>query len=107
MSAGLCGLRLLPRMPVMERIGASSYVIYLYHPLFVAAVFAGLGVLPALPTTLLFAVAAAAGLAGPIVMELVAARSSARQAPARGPGRQSPPPAPTDGEGRAATLRVA
>ena len=69
MSAGLCGLRFLPRMPLMERIGGSSYVIYLYHPLFVAAVLAGLGVLPALPMILLFAAAAAAGLAGPMVME--------------------------------------
>jgi peptidoglycan/LPS O-acetylase OafA/YrhL len=86
MSAGLCGLRFLPRMPVMERIGASSYVIYLYHPLFVAAVFAGLG--------------RAAGPAhGPAVRGGGRGRpggadgdgacgraGSARRAPARGPG---------------------
>ena len=107
MSAGLCGLRFLPRMPLMERIGASSYVIYLYHPLFVAAVFAGLGVLPALPTVLLFAAAAAAGLAGPMVMELVAARVPLGGLLLEGRGRQSPPPAPADGEEREATLRVA
>ena len=91
----------------MERIGASSYVIYLYHPLFVAAVFAGLGVLPALPTILLFAAAAAAGLAGPMVMELVAARVPLGGLLLEGRGRQSPPPAPADGEEREATLRVA
>ncbi len=74
MSAGLCGLRLLPRVPVLERIGASSYVIYLYHPLFASAVLIGLGALHAVPTSLLFLGAAAAGIAGPMVIELVAAR---------------------------------
>ena len=107
MSAGLCGLRFLPHMPLMEGIGASSYIIYLYHPLFVAAVFAALGVLPALPTILLFAAAAAAGLAGPMVMELVAARIPLGGLLLEGRGRQAPPPTLADGEERAATLRVA
>ena len=75
MSAGLCGLRLLPRVPVLERIGASSYVIYLYHPLFAAAVLSGIGALYAFPTGLLFVAAGVAGIAGPMVMELAAARS--------------------------------
>jgi peptidoglycan/LPS O-acetylase OafA/YrhL len=107
MSAGLCGLRLLVRIPVMERIGASSYAIYLYHPLFVTAVFAGLGVLQVLPTVLLFAAAAAAGIAGPMVMELVAARVPLGGLLLEGRGRQSPPPEPADGGEREVTLRVA
>jgi glucan biosynthesis protein C len=74
MSAGLCGVRLMGRMSFIERIGASSYVIYLYHPLFAAAVLLGIRGLQGLPTGLLFTGAAAAGIAGPMVMELVAAR---------------------------------
>jgi len=74
MSAALCGLRLVPRVPLLERIGASSYVIYLYHPLFAAAVISGLGAL-ALPAGLLFVGAGIAGIAGPMAMELVAARA--------------------------------
>lgn len=107
MSAGLCGLRFLVRIPLMERIGASSYAIYLYHPLFVAAALAGLGALPALPTILLFAAAAAAGIAGPMVLELVAARVPLGGLLLEGRGRQSPQSAPADGEGREPTLRVA
>ena len=74
MSAALCGLRLVPRVPVLERIGASSYVIYLYHPLFAAAVISVIGALLALPTSLLFVGAGIAGIAGPMAMELAAAR---------------------------------
>ena len=73
MSASLCALQLLPRMRMMEQIGGSSYPIYLYHPLFVAAVVAGAGALLTLPTSVLFVVAGAAGIAGPMVM-VVAAR---------------------------------
>jgi peptidoglycan/LPS O-acetylase OafA/YrhL len=71
-AAGLCALQLLPRMRVMERIGGSSYTIYLYHPLFVAAVlfFAGGHVTTARGLT--FLLAATAGIAGPMAMVLLA-----------------------------------
>jgi glucan biosynthesis protein C len=69
-SASLCALEMLPRVSILERIGASSYPIYLYHPLFVAAVLAAAH--PAAPTSLLFLAAGAAGVAGPMLMERVA-----------------------------------
>jgi peptidoglycan/LPS O-acetylase OafA/YrhL len=72
MSASLCALQLLPRVRLMEQIGVSSYPIYLYHPLFVAAVISGVGALLTLPTGLLFVGAGAAGIVGPMVMELAA-----------------------------------
>jgi peptidoglycan/LPS O-acetylase OafA/YrhL len=71
MSASLCALEMLPRVSVLERIGASSYSIYLYHPVFVAAVLVLAVALPAAPTSLLFLAAAAAGVAGPMLMERV------------------------------------
>jgi peptidoglycan/LPS O-acetylase OafA/YrhL len=71
-SASLCALQRLPRVPVMETIGGSSYAIYLYHPLFVAAILLVAGSRLSIPTGLLFLVAAAAGIAGPMVMERVA-----------------------------------
>lgn len=74
MSAGLCALQLLPRMRLMEQIGGFSYPIYLYHPIFVAAVITGAGALPTLPMNLLFVVAGAAGIAGPMLMRLAARR---------------------------------
>ena len=74
MSAGLCALQLLPRVRWMEQIGGFSYPIYLYHPLFVATVITGAGALLTVPTGLLFVVAGAAGIAGPMVMRLVARR---------------------------------
>jgi glucans biosynthesis protein C len=72
MSASLCALQLLPRVRLMEQIGRSSYPIYLYHPLFVGGVISGAGALLTLPTSLLFVGAGAAGIVGPMVMELAA-----------------------------------
>jgi glucan biosynthesis protein C len=72
MSASLCALEMLPRVSVLERIGASSYPIYLYHSLFIATVLVLAVAYPAAPTGLLFLAAAAAGVAGPMVMERVA-----------------------------------
>jgi peptidoglycan/LPS O-acetylase OafA/YrhL len=69
LSASLGALQLLPRLRYMEEIGGSSYAIYLYHPLFVAAVLYLTGGGVSTPTALLFVVAAAAGLVGPILME--------------------------------------
>jgi glucan biosynthesis protein C len=74
MSAGLCALQLLPRVRLMERIGGSSYPIYLYHPIFVTGVVTGAGALLTLPTILLFVVAGAAGIVGPMLMRLAARR---------------------------------
>jgi peptidoglycan/LPS O-acetylase OafA/YrhL len=71
-SASLCALHCLPRIRLLERIGGSSYPIYLYHPLFVAPVIAVAGGLVMLPSSLLFGLAWAAGLAGPMVMERAA-----------------------------------
>lgn len=74
MSTGLCALQLLPRVRLMERIGGSSYPIYLYHPIFVTGVVTAAGALLTLPTILLFVVAGAAGIVGPILMRLAARR---------------------------------
>jgi hypothetical protein len=77
MSASLCALQLLPRMRLMERIGGSSYAIYLYHPLFVAAVLAVAQA--AAPKSLLFVLAGLAGVTGPMLMEWVARHIPAGQ----------------------------
>jgi peptidoglycan/LPS O-acetylase OafA/YrhL len=69
MSAGLCALQLVPTVRVMEKIGGASYPIYLYHPLFVAAVIAAAGSLRPLPIGLLFVIAAIAGIAGPMALQ--------------------------------------
>ena len=74
MSAGLCGLQLVPRMRLMEYIGGSSYPIYLYHPLFVATILFVAGALVAAPTSLVFVAAVAAGVAGPMLMQRLAAQ---------------------------------
>jgi peptidoglycan/LPS O-acetylase OafA/YrhL len=72
MSAGLCALEMMPRVSVLERIGASSYPIYLYHSLFIATVLVLAVARPAVPASLLFLAAGAAGVAGPMLMERVA-----------------------------------
>ena len=74
MSASLSALQLLPRMRLMEHIGGSSYTIYLYHPVFVAAALTGIGSRFPLPTSLLFVGAGAVGIVGPILLEQAAAR---------------------------------
>jgi glucans biosynthesis protein C len=71
-SAGLGALQLLPRARVMERIGGSSYAIYLYHPVFVAAALFAIGAHVAGARGLSFIVAAIAGIAGPMLMREVA-----------------------------------
>src|SRR6185503_1782951 len=74
MSASLSALQLLPRMRLMEQIGGSSYTIYLYHPVFVAAALTGIGNRFPLPTGLLFAIAGTVGIVGPMLLERGAAR---------------------------------
>jgi peptidoglycan/LPS O-acetylase OafA/YrhL len=71
-AAGLCALQLLPRMRAMERIGGSSYTIYLYHPVFIAAVLFAAGVHATAARGLTFMLAAMAGIAGPMVMVVLA-----------------------------------
>jgi peptidoglycan/LPS O-acetylase OafA/YrhL len=71
-SAGLCALQLLPRARLLERIGGSSYAIYLYHPLFVAAVLFAAGAHAMAARGLTFVTAAAAGVLGPMLMVLAA-----------------------------------
>jgi len=71
-SAGLAALQLLPRARLMERIGGSSYAIYLYHPLFVAAVLFAVGAHANGARGLTFLVAACAGVTGPMLMSQVA-----------------------------------
>ncbi len=72
MSASLCALGLLPRVRVLTWIAESSYPIYLYHPLFIATVLLLGAAHVAVPTGLLFLVAGAAGVLGPIVLERAA-----------------------------------
>jgi peptidoglycan/LPS O-acetylase OafA/YrhL len=74
MSASLSALQLLPRMRLMEQIGGSSYTIYLYHPVFVAAALTCIGTRFPLPTGLLFATAGTVGIVGPMLLERGAAR---------------------------------
>lgn len=74
MSAGLCALQLVPTMRVMEEIGGASYPIYLYHPIFVAAVIAGAGALRPMPTGTLFVTAAIGGIIGPMLLQRAARR---------------------------------
>lgn len=69
LSASLCALQLLPRVGLMEKIGGSAYAIYLYHPLFVAAVLFAAGARVATSASLLFVLAGAAGIVGPMLME--------------------------------------
>ncbi|MEO7137300.1 MAG: acyltransferase [Gemmatimonadales bacterium] len=69
LSASLCALQLLPRVRLMERIGGSSYAIYLYHPLFIAAVLFVAGSQVGTSTSLLFVLAGVAGIIGPMLME--------------------------------------
>jgi fucose 4-O-acetylase-like acetyltransferase len=77
MSAGLCALQLLPPVRLMERIGGSSYVIYLYHPLFVAAALFPMAARGSIPTSLVFVVACASGVLGPMLMEELAGHVAA------------------------------
>jgi glucan biosynthesis protein C len=69
LSASLCALQLLPRVRLLEKIGGSSYAIYLYHPLFVAAALFAAGAPVATSTSLLFVLAGVAGIVGPMLME--------------------------------------
>ena len=69
LSASLCALQLLPRVRLMEKIGGSSYTIYLYHPVFVAGVLFATGAQAVTSTGLLFVLAGVAGIVGPMLME--------------------------------------
>jgi peptidoglycan/LPS O-acetylase OafA/YrhL len=64
----------VPRVRLMEKIGGASYPIYLYHPVFVAAVVSGASARLGLSTGLLFIGGGAAGVVGPMATELAARR---------------------------------
>jgi peptidoglycan/LPS O-acetylase OafA/YrhL len=74
LSASLCALQLTPPVRLMQAIGGSSYVIYLYHPLFIAAALVAGGAQGPIPTSLLFIAGSIAGIAGPMLMERAARR---------------------------------
>jgi peptidoglycan/LPS O-acetylase OafA/YrhL len=74
MSAGLCALQVLPTMRAMEEIGAASYPIYLYHPVFVAAAVAACSAWLPLSTGVLLVTAGVAGIAGPMALQRAARR---------------------------------
>ena len=84
-SASLCALQLLPRLRLLEKIGASSYPIYLYHPIFAAAAVAGAGAVLHPPTSLLFVAAGVTGIVGPMADGARGETDPLRTAPARGP----------------------
>jgi peptidoglycan/LPS O-acetylase OafA/YrhL len=73
-SASLSALQLLPRVRLMEQIGGSSYPIYLYHPVFIAAAVSAIGARIPLPTGLLFVGAGVVAIVGPMLLEQAAAR---------------------------------
>jgi glucan biosynthesis protein C len=73
-SATLLAIRWLPRPRLLTQIGGYSFVIYLYHPLFAAAVRIAAGSSEALPLSAVFWAGLAAGIAGPIAIELLARR---------------------------------
>jgi peptidoglycan/LPS O-acetylase OafA/YrhL len=96
MSASLSALQLMPRVQLMEKIGGSSYAIYLYHPLFVAATLFAAAAGSLTSTGLLFVLSGAAGIVGPMLMERVAGQIpggrlllEGRTAPATVPPRQT------------------
>ena len=68
----------------MEQIGGSSYTIYLYHPVFVAAALSSIGTRIPLPTGLLFVIAGTVGIVGPNAAGASGRPRSGRPAPARG-----------------------
>lgn len=72
MSSSLFAVQLLPRVRLMEEIGRFSYPIYLYHPLFVAAVYFGARAWAAIPTALAFVSGGVAGVVGPLLLERMA-----------------------------------
>jgi glucan biosynthesis protein C len=89
-SASLCAVQLVPRIRLMEMIGGSSYTIYLYHPLFVAAALFAAGAHFAASTGLLFVLAGIAGIVGPMVMERGAGRVPGGRLLLEGKGASAP-----------------
>lgn len=64
----------MPRLPWLEQIGSYSFAIYLFHPFAIAPTRMILQALDLDERTVLFAVCLAAGLIGPIVVEVLARR---------------------------------
>jgi surface polysaccharide O-acyltransferase-like enzyme len=73
-STTLLAIRLFPRQHFLAYIGGYSFAIYLYHPLFAAAVRITGGHLGAVPLSALFWLGLATGIAGPVLMEMFVSR---------------------------------
>ncbi|MET0657370.1 MAG: acyltransferase [Steroidobacteraceae bacterium] len=72
-AAGICALRWLPRVSVVQSIGTHSYAIYLYHPVFVAVARLGLKHMEP-PLAAQFWVGMLVGILGPMMLVLAVAR---------------------------------
>jgi surface polysaccharide O-acyltransferase-like enzyme len=70
----LLAIRWLPRQRLLAYIGGYSFMIYLYHPLFPAAIRIAGSSFEKVPLSALFWMGLAAGLAGPILMEMLVSR---------------------------------
>ena len=71
----LCLLALRPGSAAMARLGRQSYPVYLFHVFFTAGMLKLVGtLLPGAPVPMAFALALAAGLAGPILLAQVLSR---------------------------------
>jgi len=73
-STTLLVIRWLPRQRLLAYIGAYSFAIYLYHPLFAAAIRMVGSRVAAAPLSALFWAGFAAGVAGPILMATLVSR---------------------------------
>jgi glucan biosynthesis protein C len=73
-STTLLAVRYLPRQHFLAYIGAYSFAIYLYHPIFAAAVRIAGDRLGEVPLSALFWLGLTAGIAGPVLVEKFARR---------------------------------
>ena len=74
LSATICSLQLVPRVQWVAAIGKWSYPIYLYHPIFVAGFRIIAGPALGIPRSAIFVGCVVAGIAGPLLMGLLADR---------------------------------
>ena len=72
-AAGICALRWLPRVGVVQSVGTHSYAIYLYHPVFIAVARLVLKRVE-LPLMAQFWIGMAVGILGPVILVLALAR---------------------------------
>jgi peptidoglycan/LPS O-acetylase OafA/YrhL len=72
-SSALALVGTFPRLKPLERLGAYSFAIYLFHPFFVAAMRAALKLAGLSSTEVAFALGLGAGVIGPVILECVLA----------------------------------